>query len=63
MILSIDELEKIKKESYQKGYEEGKQIGFEKGYEQGMDYSDSCLATRIEELEEELGKYTEGGAE
>lgn len=43
MILSIDELETIKK-------------SFQEGYAQGMDYSDSCLAARIKELEEELDK-------
>lgn len=61
MILSIDELERIKKKSFQDGYNEGHKIGFEKGYAQGMDFSDSCLAARIEELEEELNKL-KGGA-
>lgn len=54
MNLSIDELETIKKKAYQEGYEDGKQVGFENGYAQGMDYSDSCLLARIEELEEEI---------
>lgn len=70
MNLSIDELETIKKKSFQEGYDEGHKIGFEKGYEQGMDYSDSCLEDRIEELEEELSNIIEklesvqkGGAE
>lgn len=63
MNLSIDELETIKKKSFQDGYKKGREIGFENGYAQGMDYSDSCLAARIEELEEELGKYQKGGAE
>ena len=62
MILSIEELERIKKESFQKGYGEGHKIGFEEGYEQGVDFSDSCLAARIEELEEDLDKL-KGGAE
>lgn len=62
MILNIDELERIKKKSFQEGYDEGHKIGFEKGYEQGMDFSDSCLEARIAELEEELDKYKEGGA-
>lgn len=44
MILSIDELETIKKKSFQEGYA------------QGMDYSDSCLEARIKELEEKLDK-------
>ena len=63
MILSMDELEKIKKKSFKEGYDEGHKIGFEKGYEQGMDYSDSCLEARISELEEELDKYQKGGTE
>ncbi len=63
MILSIDELERIKKKSFQEGYEEGHKIGFEEGYEQGVDFSDSCLEARISELEEELDKYQKGGAE
>ena len=54
MNLSIDELETIKKKSFQEGYDEGHKIGFEEGYAQGMDYSDSCLDAHIEELEEEL---------
>lgn len=54
MNISIDELEAIKKKAYQEGYEEGKKIGFENGYEQGVDFSDSCLVARIEELEEDL---------
>ena len=62
MILSIDELERIKKKSFQDGYDEGHKIGFEKGYAQGMDFSDSCLEARIEELEEELNKL-KGSAE
>lgn len=56
MILSIEELEEVKKEAYKEGYEEGKNIGFENGYAQGMDFSDSCLEARIEELEEEVDK-------
>lgn len=63
MLLSIDELERIKKKSFQEGYDEGYKIGFEKGYAQGMDFSDSCLEARIAELEEDLGKYQKGGAE
>ncbi len=47
MILSIDELEKIKKQSFKKGYDEGHKIGFEDGYALGMDYSDSCLDAHI----------------
>ena len=62
MILSIDELEKIKKKSFQEGYDKGHKIGFEKGYAQGIDFSDSCLEARIEELEEELNEL-KGGAE
>ena len=53
MNLSIDELEAIKKKSFEDGYEVGHMTGFEEGYAQGMDYSDSCLEARIEELEEE----------
>jgi len=62
MNLSIDELETIKKKSFQEGYDEGHKIGFEEGYEQGMDFSDSCLAARIEELEEEI-ENMKGGKE
>ena len=54
MNLSIEELEIIKSQSYKNGYKDGKRVGFEKGYMQGVDYSDSCLLARIEELEEEL---------
>ncbi|MBO4543599.1 MAG: hypothetical protein J5725_10520 [Bacteroidales bacterium] len=54
MNISIEELEVIKKKAYQEGYEDGKQVGFENGYAQGMDYSDSCLLARIDELEEDL---------
>lgn len=54
MDLSLEEFETIRKKSYQKGYEIGRRIGFEEGYAQGMDYSDSCLIARIEELEEDL---------
>lgn len=62
MILNIEELEKIKKQSFKEGYDEGHEIGFEKGYTQGMDYSDSCLEARIDELEEEVDelKYERG---
>ena len=55
MELSIDELETIKKKSYQEGYDEGHKLGFEKGYVKGVDFSDSCLLDRISELEEALG--------
>ena len=54
MNLSIEELETIKSQSYQKGYEEGQKCSFKEGYIQGVDYSDSCLVARIDELEEEL---------
>lgn len=54
MDLSLEELETIREKSYQEGYEKGRRIGFEEGYAQGMDYSDSCLIARIEELEEDL---------
>ena len=54
MNLSVEELEIIKSQSYKNGYKDGKRVGFEKGYMQGVDYSDSCLVARIEELEEEL---------
>ncbi len=54
MILSIEELEEIKKQSFKEGYDEGHKTGFEDGYAQGMDYSDSCLEARIDELEEEI---------
>lgn len=63
MNLSLDELETIKKKSFQEGYDEEHKIGFEKGYEQGVDFSDSCLEARIEELEEELDRYQKGGEE
>lgn len=63
MILSLEELERIKKKSFQEGYEEGHKIGFEEGYAQGVDFSNSCLEDRILELEEELDKYQKGGAE
>lgn len=54
MNISIDELEAIKKKAYQKGYEDGQKVDFEEGYMQGVDFSDSCLLARIEELEEDL---------
>ena len=54
MELSVEELEIIKSQSYKNGYKDGKRIGFEEGYIQGVDFSDSCLVARIEELEEEL---------
>ena len=54
MNLSVEELEIIKNQSYKSGYKDGKRVGFEEGYELGVDYSDSCLTARIEELEEEL---------
>ena len=63
MNLSLDELELIRKKAFHDGYEEGHKIGFEKGYAQGMDFSDSCLEARIEELEEELDKYQKGDTE
>ena len=63
MNLSIEELEIIKKKTFQEGYDKGYKIGFEKGYEQGVDYSDSCLVARIEELEEELEELEECKAE
>ncbi len=47
MNLSIDELEIIKKKSFQEGYA------------QGMDYSASCLGARIKELEEEIENMRE----
>jgi flagellar biosynthesis/type III secretory pathway protein FliH len=59
MNLSLDELERIKKKSFQEGYDEGHKIGFEKGYEQAMHAFDSCLEARIDEL----GKYQKGGTE
>ena len=54
MNLSVEELEIIKSQSYKNGYKDGKRVGFEEGYMQGVDYSDSCLLARIEELEEEF---------
>lgn len=61
MILSLEELENIKKKSFQEGYEEGHKIGYEEGYEQGVDFSDSCLIARISDLEDELDKYQKEG--
>lgn len=54
MELSLDELELIKNKAFKAGYDDGYKTGFDEGYVQGVDYSDSCLEARIEELEEEL---------
>jgi flagellar biosynthesis/type III secretory pathway protein FliH len=54
MEISLDEFEQIKNKAFKAGYNDGYKTGFEEGYVQGVDFSDSCLIDRIDELEEEL---------
>ena len=54
MEISLDELEQIRSKAFKSGYDDGYKTGFEEGYVQGVDFSDSCLMDRIDELETEL---------